>query len=107
MVLCINSGYGWVFWDASFTFYSVLNSLLFSRLGGYASVCLLVVVSLNSFCSFINSCTDDNFRWCGIFLSTSARFEAATMTESLGVTVGFVMFLCFRNTVTYTLGACV
>ena len=73
---------------------------------GLVWLCYMVVVSLNSFCRRANSCTEDSFRWCGIlFWSASARFAAAAMTASSGSTVGFVMYLCLKNTVPDTLVA--
>ena len=65
----------------------------------------MVVVSLNIFCFRVNSCTDDSFRWCGIsFLSASDKLVDAATTASSGVTVGFVMYLCLKETVPHTLG---
>ena len=65
----------------------------------------MVVISVNSFCRRNNYCMEDSFRWCGIFLSASDMFAAAAMTESSGMTVGFVMYLCLKNTVPDTLVA--
>ena len=42
-----------------------------------------------------------------LFLGASAKLAAAAMTESSGVTVGLVMYLCLNSTAPNTLGACV
>ena len=65
----------------------------------------MVVLSVNSFCRRDNYCMEDSFRWWGIFLSASDMFAAAAMTESSVMTVGFVMYLCLKNTVPDTLVA--
>ena len=39
------------------------------------------------------------------FLSALAMFEAAAMTASYGSMVGFVMYLCLKNTVPETIFA--
>ena len=66
----------------------------------------MVVASLNSFCRHNNSCMEDSFRWCGIlFLTVSARFPTDAMKLSYGVTVGFVVYLCLKNTVPETIFA--
>ena len=41
------------------------------------------------------------------FFNVSARFAATIMSASSGVTVGFVMYLCLKNTVHETLVALV
>ena len=69
---------------------------------------LLVVVSLNSFFSCDNFCTDDSLRWFGILsLSTSAKLAAAARNASSRVKIGFVMYFCMKNTVPDALGVCV
>ena len=80
-----------------------------SRLGVSAlvriwSILLLVIVSLKSCFSCVNSCTDFYFRWYGIlFLSASTKFASTSMTAYSGVTVGFVMYLCLKNNVPETI----
>ena len=57
----------------------------------------MVVLSLNSFCRHANSCMEDSFMRCGIlFCSASARFAAAEMMASYGVTVVFVIYLYLK-----------
>ena len=66
----------------------------------------MVVAYLNIFYSCDNSCIEYSFWWCGIlFLSESAGFAAAANSVYSGVTVGFVMYLCLKNTVPETLVA--
>ena len=66
---------------------------------------LLVVVSLNSFFSHDYYFIEDSFRWCVILLCVSGSLVAAALTDSSGVRVRFVIYLCLKNTVPENLGA--
>ena len=110
LVLLVNGDAEWVILVVSFTWCYVINFLLVYRFLGSDlvwrySMLLLVVFSLNIFFSCNNYCTEDSFRWCGIlFLSAYARLTDDAMIESSGVTVGFGMYLCLKNTVSDTIG---
>ena len=110
LVLLVNGDAEWVILVVSFTWCYAINFLLVYRFLGSDlvwrySMLLLVVFSLNIFFSCNNYCTEDSFRWCGIlFLSAYARLTDDAMIESSGVTVGFGMYLCLKNTVSDTIG---
>ena len=59
------------------------------------SFLLLVVAFMKISFRCVKAYKDDSLRWWGVLLfSASAKFEAADMTASSGMMVGFVIYLC-------------